>query len=189
MEDLEKIKTINSAHLANLLRYGIVILLTVVGAPSALAIGAFVELTQAMIMAVIVLTYTTAGFLFTKFYQEKLSAGNIVFVAFLQIFADILIFTYLVHLTGGLASGFTYFYGVPILMAGIMFARYAWMAFFVAAAINIFYDGLLYLEYLKILPFFPGIPWVHEIYAGPVLVVTFSLLVPLSFGALPCSLS
>ncbi|MDD5382457.1 MAG: PAS domain S-box protein [Candidatus Margulisbacteria bacterium] len=181
MDDFGKTRIINSARLANLLRFGIVALLVIVGAPSALAIGALVELNQAAILAAIVLVYTILGHLSVSANPKHLSTRPVVAVAFFQILLDTSVFTYLIHITGGITSVFTFFYAIPILMAGIMFAKYAWMAFIVAAAINIFYDSLLYLEYFKILPFPGGVPWVHEAYAGPVLVATFSLLVPLSF--------
>jgi|GEM_PF-2411021 len=175
--DIELRELSKRAILAGYIRYGIVAALVVIGIPQSLLLGAAAELYVALALALSVLAYNTLSLLYLKKGSED---GKVVFAALLPILADAFVLTWLVHLSSGIVSPYVFFYLFPVVTAGMVFQRRHWAVYGTAAAVVIFYDGLLYLQYAGVIPLPPGFPWLSQLYANLPLVVTFGIMVPLA---------
>jgi two-component system sensor histidine kinase PilS (NtrC family) len=82
------------------------------------------------------------GYLLQKFH-------NLSFLAYLQIFGDILLITFFVYLTGGIDSGFSLLYHLTIISASIILYRRG--GYLSASLSSILYGGMLDMQYYNIL--------------------------------------
>ncbi|HSA79056.1 MAG TPA: ATP-binding protein [Nitrospirota bacterium] len=74
---------------------------------------------------------------------------NLSFLAYLQIFVDILLITFFVYLTGGIDSGFSLLYHLTIISASIILYRRG--GYLSASLSSILYGGMLDMQYYNIL--------------------------------------
>jgi two-component system sensor histidine kinase PilS (NtrC family) len=82
------------------------------------------------------------------FYLLKRS-GNLLFLAYLQTSADILLVTYLVRLTGGIDSGLSILYHLTIISASIILYRRG--GYLAASLSSILYGAMLDMQYYNVL--------------------------------------
>lgn len=77
--------------------------------------------------------------------------NNITFFAYLQVTGDIFLVTFLVHLTGGIDSGFSPLYHLTIISASIILYRRG--GHLAASLASILYGGMLDMQYYNVLGF------------------------------------
>jgi len=77
--------------------------------------------------------------------------NNVTFFAYLQVTGDIFLVTFLVHLTGGIDSGFSPLYHLTIISASIILYRRG--GYFAASLASILYGGMLDMQYYNVLGF------------------------------------
>jgi len=179
--DIEIRELAKRGILAAYIRYGIVAALVVIGIPESLLIGAAAELRVALALAFSVLAYNTLSLLYLKNIEKD---GKTVLAALLPVLADTFVFTWLIHLSSGIVSPYAFFYLFPVVTAGMVFQRRRWAVYGTAAAINLFYDALLFLQYSGALPLPGGYPWLPQLYASLPRVATFGIMVPLAVWVL-----
>jgi PAS domain S-box-containing protein len=177
----EVLRALKMAKLAIFFRYALVFFLCLLGTPLALLTFARQQLVPALLLAAIVILYNTAGYLYLKFREKELAEKKIASITLITILADVLIFTFLNHLAGGIVSPFVFFYWFSLTITGMALSKYLWTVYLVIGAINLAYDGMLALEYFKILPLPQFHPWLEQAYANPALILAFALMIPLSF--------
>lgn len=78
--------------------------------------------------------------------------NNLRSFAFLQIVGDLFLETFLIYITGGAESGFSFTYILSIISASMLLYRHGGYA--TAAISSIFYGGLIDLQYYKVIPSF-----------------------------------
>ena len=83
------------------------------------------------------------------FLQKKVN--SLAFLAYLQIAGDNLLVTLLVHITGGIDSGFSLLYHLTIISASIIIYRRG--GYFAASLSSILYGGMLDIQYYSLLGF------------------------------------
>ncbi len=76
---------------------------------------------------------------------------NLTLLAYLQVAGDIFLVTFLVHLTGGIDSGFSLLYHLTIISASIIIYRRG--GYLAASLSSILYGGMLDMQYYNILGF------------------------------------
>ena len=76
---------------------------------------------------------------------------DLLFLAYLQVSIDILLITFLVHLTGGIDSGFSILYHLAIISASIILYRRG--GYLTASLASILYGTMLDMQYYNILHF------------------------------------
>ncbi len=101
----------------------------------------------AVLYDILFLTY-----ILTALYQYLLrKLKDLYFLAYLQVFVDILLITFLVHLTGGIDSGFSILYHLSIISASIILYRRG--GYLAASLSSILYGSMLDMQYYNVLHF------------------------------------
>ena len=91
-------------------------------------------------------------FVLTGIYWYLLQRiNNVTFFAYLQVTGDIFLVTFLVHLTGGIDSGFSLLFHLTIISASIILYRRG--GYFAASLASILYGGMLDMQYYNVLGF------------------------------------
>jgi len=108
-------------------------------------------------LVVFLLFYNLAAHLIL-FFRKKLSLPGIIALGFIFEIFDIAAITFAIYITGWLDSPYWFLYLVLIIISGFgMFSSYSISVFFIAFFSALFYLGLLYAAYLRILPIYgPG---------------------------------
>ncbi len=181
---LEKGYLIRNAGLLCLLRYGVVALMLLVGIPVALLLGMITSFYQAVLLGVYALLYNSLGYYYLRRRAAVLTPRSITAITLGLLLADILGITWVVHISGGIVSAFTFFYLFPILASVMVLSESLWVLFVVSAAVNICYDALLFLEYAKILPLPEGYAWLPQAYGRATTVAAFGIAIPMAFWIL-----
>jgi len=185
VEDIEKRVLQKSALIICRIRYAAALLLLTIGISVAFTFDMTHQLPQGIILALSVFFYNTLGYLLLN-PKDEISLRKLAAITFLQINADALVITLLIYLSGGVISPYAFLYLFPILSAGVILARFRFMAYLITIVITIFYDSLILLVYFKFLPL-PTIshtPWIQQVYDNPFLLINFAILFPVSLWIL-----
>lgn len=179
--NLSKRNLITKGILVNRFRSIAVVALLVIGIPDGLISGVIYELTICLLLAGLVIIYNSLGYIYIKKKGRDIDSNRVVAVIFCQLLADVIITTCLVHFTRGIDSPYSFFYFFPVVSVAVGLSNFPRFGYFIAAAINISYDTLLFLEFFKIIPPPDVYPWLQQKYANPILIVCFAVLVPVTF--------
>jgi two-component system sensor histidine kinase PilS (NtrC family) len=103
--------------------------------------------TTTVLYDILFLTYSL-----TALYRYLLGRfKDLLFLAYLQVSIDILLITFLVHLTGGIDSGFSILYHLAIISASIILYRRG--GYLTASLSSILYGTMLDMQYYNVLHF------------------------------------
>jgi len=105
-------------------------------------------------LVMFLLLYNLAAHLIL-FFRKKFSLPGIIAVGFIFEIFDIAAITFAIYITGWLDSPYWFLYLVLIIISGFgMFSSYSISVFLIALFSALFYLGLLYAAYLRILPIY-----------------------------------
>ncbi len=105
-------------------------------------------------LVVFLLLYNLAAHLIV-FFRKKFSLPGIIAIGFIFEIFDIAAITFAIYITGWLDSPYWFLYLVLIIISGFgMFSSYSISVFLIAFFSALFYLGLLYAAYLRILPIY-----------------------------------
>ena len=146
----DKRDLVKQAILINHFRYLSVAALLAIGTPIALLTGFLDELAIGLFLAGLVISYNSLGLLYVRKRRHDVDSSRVVAVVLGQILADVIITTWLIHLTKGVVSPYAFFYFFPVVAVAVVLPNFPRFCYFIAAAINISYDVLLFLEFFRI---------------------------------------
>jgi hypothetical protein len=176
--DLEKQETLERVYWVITLRNIAVEVALFLGAVAAFITRAFAPLIAGSILAVIVFIYNVIGWIYLKRKEAALNLNQITLLCFGQILADIIVITILVHVTGGILSPFVLMYLFGIMIMGFIASEKTQFVQSIAIFVILLYEGILALEFYRILPAVSVIKRGLEIYAELGFFLYFMLIFP-----------
>ncbi|MBU1013905.1 MAG: PAS domain S-box protein [Bacteroidetes bacterium] len=179
--NLNKFFFIEKAILVNRFRFIVIIVLAAIGVPTGLLMGIKYELYVCILLGVIIIFYNSLGYFYVKKKGDAVELNKLVSIILFQILADIIIITGIIHFSGGVFSPYAFFYFFPIVAITLCLSDFPRFCYYSSATVNVSYVAMLFLEYFNVIPPPEVYSELLEVYANPFQLISFGILVPLSF--------
>ncbi|HTY13563.1 MAG TPA: PAS domain-containing protein [Candidatus Omnitrophota bacterium] len=161
------------------IRYLLVLVLAVIGTLQGFTTNALPQLKIALLVGLVSLVVNTFAWIAVSGRMGSVGEEALEWTVFGQAILDVVLFTIVIHLSGGAVSPYAVFYMFPIIMVGMANYRKPWTIFLVALFINLMYDAALFLQCRRAFPFPNTVIGMDQVYANGWQIAIIGVTVPL----------